>query len=44
VLGYITDVTGVSSSSFADGPGGAEAVIDQQNAAGGSTVIPSSWW
>jgi branched-chain amino acid transport system substrate-binding protein len=35
VLGYITDVTGVSSSSFADGPGGAEAVIDQQNAAGG---------
>ena len=34
-LGYIGDLTGVSSSSFADGPGAAEARIAAQNAAGG---------
>lgn len=35
VIGYISDLTGVASSTFSDGPGGAQAVIDQANAAGG---------
>jgi len=35
VIGYITDQTGVASSTFVDGPGGAQARIDAQNAAGG---------
>jgi branched-chain amino acid transport system substrate-binding protein len=34
-LGYIGDFTGVSSSTFSDGYGGAEARIDAQNALGG---------
>jgi ABC-type branched-subunit amino acid transport system substrate-binding protein len=34
-LGYITSITGVSSSNFADGVQGAQARIAQQNAAGG---------
>jgi branched-chain amino acid transport system substrate-binding protein len=34
-LGYITSVTGVASSAFADGEGGAQARIAAQNAAGG---------
>jgi branched-chain amino acid transport system substrate-binding protein len=34
-IGYITSITGVASSTFADGPGGAEAAIDAANAAGG---------
>ena len=35
VIGYISDLTGVASSTFADGPGGAQAVIDQVNSQGG---------
>ena len=35
VIGYITSETGVASSTFADGPGGAQARIDAQNAKGG---------
>jgi ABC-type branched-subunit amino acid transport system substrate-binding protein len=35
LLGYIGDFTGVSSSTFADGLGGAQARIDLQNAQGG---------
>jgi branched-chain amino acid transport system substrate-binding protein len=35
VIGYITDETGVASSTFEDGPGGAQARIDLQNAEGG---------
>ncbi len=34
-IGYIGDFTGVSSSTFADGFGGAEARVDLQNAEGG---------
>jgi branched-chain amino acid transport system substrate-binding protein len=34
-IGYISSLTGVASSSFADGPAGAEARIDAINAAGG---------
>ena len=34
-IGYITDETGVASSTFADGPGGAQARIAWQNAHGG---------
>ncbi|MBO0729055.1 MAG: ABC transporter substrate-binding protein [Acidimicrobiaceae bacterium] len=34
-IGYITSVTGIASSSFADGPAGAQARIDLQNAQGG---------
>jgi branched-chain amino acid transport system substrate-binding protein len=34
-IGYITSLTGVASSTFADGAAGAMARIDQQNAAGG---------
>ncbi|HUZ09898.1 MAG TPA: ABC transporter substrate-binding protein [Acidimicrobiales bacterium] len=35
VIGYITSETGVASSTFADGPGGAQARIDAVNAKGG---------
>ena len=35
VIGYISDLTGVASPNFADGPGGAQARIDLQNAKGG---------
>ena len=35
LIGYIGDDTGVSSSTFADGVGGAQARIDLQNAEGG---------
>ena len=35
VFGYISDLTGVASPNFADGPGGAQARIDLQNAKGG---------
>ncbi len=35
VLGYIGDLTGVAASTFADGPAGAQARIDLQNAEGG---------
>ncbi len=35
VIGYISDLTGFASSTFADGVGGARARIDAQNAAGG---------
>ena len=35
VIGYVTDLTGVASSTFADGAGGARARIDLQNAQGG---------
>lgn len=34
-IGYITSLTGIASSTFADGPGGIKAAIDAQNAAGG---------
>jgi branched-chain amino acid transport system substrate-binding protein len=34
-IGYIGDLTGVASSTFADGPGGARARVDAQNAKGG---------
>jgi len=34
-IGYISDLTGVASSTFLDGPGGAQAVIDSVNAKGG---------
>jgi branched-chain amino acid transport system substrate-binding protein len=34
-LGYVGDLTGVCSSTYADGPGGAEARVDLQNAQGG---------
>ncbi len=34
-IGYITDETGVASSTFVDGPRGALARFDAQNAAGG---------
>ena len=35
VIGYISDLTGVASPNFADGPGGAQARIDLQKAKGG---------
>jgi branched-chain amino acid transport system substrate-binding protein len=35
VIGYISNLTGIASSTFTDGAGGAQAIIDQQNAAGG---------
>ncbi len=35
VIGMIADETGVAASTFADGPGGAQARIDLQNAEGG---------
>ncbi|HUZ09672.1 MAG TPA: ABC transporter substrate-binding protein, partial [Acidimicrobiales bacterium] len=34
-IGYVTDLTGVASSTFADGAGGARARVDLQNAQGG---------
>lgn len=34
-IGYITSQTGVASSTFADGPGGAQARVALQNARGG---------
>jgi branched-chain amino acid transport system substrate-binding protein len=34
-IGYITSQTGVASSTFADGPGGAQARVALQNAQGG---------
>ncbi len=34
-IGYISSLTGVASSTFFDGPGGARARIDLQNAEGG---------
>jgi branched-chain amino acid transport system substrate-binding protein len=34
-IGYISSLTGVASSNFQDGLGGAQAVIDAANAAGG---------
>lgn len=40
VIGYISNLTGVASSTFADGPGGAQAVIDQVNASGGVNGHP----
>jgi branched-chain amino acid transport system substrate-binding protein len=35
VVGYISDLTGSASSTFADGPGGAQAIVDSVNAKGG---------
>jgi branched-chain amino acid transport system substrate-binding protein len=35
IIGYISNLTGVASSTFTDGAGGAQAIIDQTNAAGG---------
>jgi len=35
VLGFVGDLTGVAASTFADGPGGAQARIAYQNAHGG---------
>jgi branched-chain amino acid transport system substrate-binding protein len=35
VIGFVGDLTGVASSTFADGPGGARARVDLQNARGG---------
>jgi branched-chain amino acid transport system substrate-binding protein len=35
IIGYISNLTGVASSTFTDGAGGAQAVINQTNAAGG---------
>ena len=40
VIGYITSETGVASSNFSDGPGGAQARIDLQNAHGGVNGHP----
>ncbi|HET6966020.1 MAG TPA: ABC transporter substrate-binding protein [Acidimicrobiales bacterium] len=40
VIGYISNLTGVASSTFADGPGGAQAVIDQVNSQGGVNGHP----
>jgi branched-chain amino acid transport system substrate-binding protein len=34
-IGYISTLTGVAASTFLDGPGGAQAVIDEVNAKGG---------
>ncbi|HEY3943059.1 MAG TPA: ABC transporter substrate-binding protein [Acidimicrobiales bacterium] len=34
-IGFVGDLTGSAASSFADGPGGAQARIDLQNAQGG---------
>src|SRR5580700_2584514 len=34
-IGYIGDLTGVAASTFEDGPGGAQARVDYQNAHGG---------
>ena len=40
VIGYISDLTGFAASTFADGPGGAKARIDAQNAKGGVNGHP----
>jgi branched-chain amino acid transport system substrate-binding protein len=40
VIGYISSLTGVASSTFADGTGGAQARIDLQNAKGGVNGHP----
>lgn len=40
VIGYISDLTGVAASTFADGPGGAQAVVDQVNSEGGVNGHP----
>src|ERR1700722_19559158 len=40
IIGYISNLTGVASSTFTDGAGGAQAVIDQVNAAGGVNGHP----
>ncbi|HLG66989.1 MAG TPA: ABC transporter substrate-binding protein [Acidimicrobiales bacterium] len=40
VIGYVSDLTGVASSTFTDGPGGARARIDAQNAQGGVNGHP----
>ncbi len=40
LLGYIGDLTGVASSTFADGAAGAQARIDVQNAEGGVNGHP----
>jgi len=40
IIGYISDLTGVASSTFADGVGGAQARIDLQNAHGGVNGHP----
>ncbi|HLG67314.1 MAG TPA: ABC transporter substrate-binding protein, partial [Acidimicrobiales bacterium] len=40
VIGYITSITGNASSTFADGPGGAQARVDLQNAHGGVNGHP----
>jgi branched-chain amino acid transport system substrate-binding protein len=34
-IGYLSSLTGLASSTFADGPAGVRAAIDQQNAQGG---------
>jgi branched-chain amino acid transport system substrate-binding protein len=39
-IGYISDLTGVASSTFADGPGAAQAIIDATNAKGGVNGHP----
>jgi branched-chain amino acid transport system substrate-binding protein len=39
-IGYISDLTGVASSTFADGPGAAQAFIDQVNGQGGVNGHP----
>src|ERR1700728_640848 len=35
LIGYMGDVTGAAASTFGDGPGGAQARVDLQNAEGG---------
>jgi branched-chain amino acid transport system substrate-binding protein len=40
VIGYISNLTGVASSTFTDGAAGAQAIIDAQNAAGGVNGHP----
>ena len=40
VIGYVSDLTGFASSTFADGPGGARARIAAQNAKGGVNGHP----
>lgn len=39
-IGYISNLTGVASSTFTDGPGGAQAIIDAVNAKGGVNGHP----
>ena len=40
LIGYMGDLTGPAASTFADGPGGAQARIDVLNAAGGINGHP----